>query len=80
MQLQVDNSELDDSAKDIAFAAKNKITTSTSFWGKSVISPLEIENKIPELVRGVLMMRANLEPSLSDNKNDTMTIEMGIMK
>ena len=52
--------ELKDLAKQVAVAARNKITASTTFWG-SVITLEDIEGKIPALVNEVLKMRVGAD-------------------
>ena len=58
------DNELKDLAGDIAKVAKNKITSSTKFFGYSAMTVEDIEKKIPELVQGVLRIRAGQDDTM----------------
>lgn len=70
----MDHQELDKLSKEIALSAKNKISTNTTFWGKSIISVSDFDNKIADIVQGVLRLRVG-DSMLQDRSNDT-SIEM----
>lgn len=51
--------ELNEVARNVALAAKSKITTSTNFWGKSIVTVDDLGRKTVEIAKTVLQLRSH---------------------